>query len=61
MSKYLANLIYKMVMKAGRNFFNKEAFLNLVVQPLEVFLVLLISVVLSLFNFFVVTATEEEL
>ena len=44
MSKYLASVIYKLVMKAGRSM-NKEAFFNLVVQPLDLFIFLLISLV----------------
>ncbi len=44
LSKYLANVIYKLVMRAGKTL-NKESFFNLVVQPVEVFLVLLISLI----------------
>lgn len=43
-SKYLAKLLYKVVAKAAKNI-ARQSFLDLVVQPLDVFLVLLISII----------------
>ncbi|MBY0480683.1 MAG: mechanosensitive ion channel family protein [Chitinophagaceae bacterium] len=43
-SKYFANLLYKMVGQNSNNF-RRKAFLELVVQPLDVFLVLLVSLI----------------
>ena len=43
-SKYLAKLLYKLVAKAAKNV-ARQSFLDLVVQPLDTFLVLLISIV----------------
>lgn len=43
-SKYFATLLYKFVGKA-RNEFRKKSFLELVVQPLDSFLVLLVSLI----------------
>ncbi|MES2003615.1 MAG: mechanosensitive ion channel domain-containing protein [Bacteroidota bacterium] len=43
-SKYLAKLLYKVVAKAAKNI-ARQSFLDLVVQPLDVFLVLFISIV----------------
>ena len=43
-SKYLAKLLYKLVAKAAKNI-ARQSFLDLVVQPLDTFLVLLISIV----------------
>jgi len=43
-SKYLAKLLYKMVAKAAKNI-ARQSFLDLVVQPLDVFLVLIISII----------------
>lgn len=44
LSKYLAKLLYKIVAKAAKNI-ARQSFLDLVVQPLDVFLVLLISII----------------
>ncbi len=43
-SKYLAKLLYKFVAKAAKNI-ARQSFLDLVVEPLDVFLVLLISMI----------------
>ena len=43
-SKYLAKLLYKVVAKAAKNI-ARQSFLDLVVEPLDVFLVLLISMI----------------
>lgn len=43
-SKYLAKLLYKVVAKAAKNI-ARQSFLDLVVQPLDVFLVLLVSII----------------
>ena len=43
-SKYLAALLYKLIIKTGRKF-NKEAFCNLLVEPLEVFLLVLVIII----------------
>ena len=43
-SKYLAKLLYKIVAKAAKNI-ARQSFLDLVVEPLDVFLVLLISII----------------
>ncbi len=43
-SKYFANLLYKMVGEHTNNF-RRKSFLELVVQPLDVFLVLLVSLI----------------
>lgn len=43
-SKYLAKLLYKLVAKAAKNI-ARQSFLDLVVQPLDMFLVLLISII----------------
>ena len=44
LSKYLAKLLYKIVAKVAKNI-ARQSFLDLVVQPLDVFLVLLISII----------------
>jgi MscS family membrane protein len=41
-SKYLANLLYKLIAKANKKI-ERKSFLDLVVQPLDLFLLLLIS------------------
>jgi MscS family membrane protein len=43
-SKYLAKLLFKFVGKAGKKI-ARESFLNLVLQPLDLFLILLISLI----------------
>jgi len=43
-SKYLAKLLYKLVAKAAKNI-ARQSFLDLVVQPLDMFLLLLISII----------------
>jgi MscS family membrane protein len=43
-SKYLAKLLYKLVAKAAKNI-TRQSFLDLVMQPLDVFLVLLVSII----------------
>lgn len=43
-SKYLASLLYKLIVKAGRRF-NKDVFSNLVIQPLEVFLLVMVIII----------------
>ena len=43
-SKYLAKLLYKIVAKAAKNI-ARQSFLDLVVEPLDVFLVLLITII----------------
>lgn len=43
-SKYLAKLLYKIVAKAAKNI-ARQSFLDLVMQPLDVFLVLLVSII----------------
>ena len=43
-SKYFASLLYKMVGKAGKKI-NKQLFYDLVVQPLDMFLLLLVSLI----------------
>jgi MscS family membrane protein len=43
-SKYLAKLLYRIVAKAAKNI-ARQSFLDLVVEPLDVFLVLLISII----------------
>ncbi len=43
-SKYLAKLLFKLVGKAGKNN-ARDSFLNLVVQPLDYFLVVLIAII----------------
>ena len=43
-SKYLAKLLYKLVAKAAKNI-ARQSFLDLVVQPLDMFLVLLIAII----------------
>lgn len=42
-SKYLAKLLYRIVAKAAKNI-ARQSFLDLVVQPLDVFLVVLVSI-----------------
>lgn len=44
LSKYLAKLLYKLVAKAAKNI-ARQSFLDLVVQPLDTFLLLLISII----------------
>src|SRR5476651_143002 len=43
-SKYLARLLYKLVPKASTTI-TRQSFLDLVLQPLDVFLVLLVSII----------------
>lgn len=43
-SKYLTALLFKLIVKAGRKF-NKEAFCNLLIEPLEVFLLVLVVII----------------
>ena len=43
-SKYVAKLLFKLVGKAGKNV-ARDSFLNLVVEPLDLFLVILISMI----------------
>ncbi len=43
-SKYLARLLYKLVAKASKTI-TRQSFLDLVLQPLDVFLVLLVSII----------------
>jgi MscS family membrane protein len=43
-SKYLAKLLYKLVAKAARNI-ERQSFLDLVVEPLDLFLVLIVSII----------------
>jgi MscS family membrane protein len=43
-SKYLAKLLYKLVAKAAKNI-ERQSFLDLVVEPLDLFLVLIVSIV----------------
>jgi MscS family membrane protein len=43
-SRYLAGLLYNLVVRTGRKF-NKEAFCNLVKGPLEVFMVVLVVII----------------
>lgn len=43
-SKYLAGLLYKIIIRTGRKF-NKEAFCNLLIEPLEVFLLVLVIII----------------
>src|SRR6478609_6906048 len=43
-SKYLAKLLYKLIAKAAKNI-ERQSFLDLVVKPLDVFIVLLVSVI----------------
>ncbi len=43
-SKFLAKLLYKLVSKAGKNI-ARESFLELVIQPLDIFIVLLIGLI----------------
>ncbi|MEO7529999.1 MAG: mechanosensitive ion channel domain-containing protein [Sediminibacterium sp.] len=43
-SKYLAKLLYKLVAKAAKNI-ERQSFLDLVVQPLDLFLVLIVSII----------------
>ena len=43
-SKYLAKLMFRLVGKAGKHV-ARESFLNLVVQPLDYFLLLLIGII----------------
>src|SRR2546428_7496940 len=43
-SKYLAGLLYRLFTKAGRTF-HKQAFLQLIVGPLEAFIFLLIIII----------------
>lgn len=43
-SKYVAGLLYKLIVRTGRKF-NKEAFCNLLVEPLEVFLLVLVIII----------------
>lgn len=43
-SKYLAKLLYKLVSKAGKNV-ARESFLELVIHPLDIFIVLLIALI----------------
>lgn len=43
-SKYFASLLYKMVGKAGKKI-DRQLFYNLVVQPLDMFLLLLVSLI----------------
>ncbi|MEO8171665.1 MAG: mechanosensitive ion channel domain-containing protein [Sediminibacterium sp.] len=43
-SKYLAKLLYKLVAKAAKNI-ERQSFLDLVVEPLDLFLVLIISII----------------
>lgn len=44
LSKYLAKLLFKLVGKAGKSV-ARDSFMNLVVQPLDFFLVLLIAII----------------
>jgi MscS family membrane protein len=66
-SKYLAKLLYRVVAKAAKNI-ARQSFLDLVVQPLDVFLVLLISLIAldklnfpSQFNFNIYHITFRQL
>lgn len=43
-SRYLAGLLYRLVVKAGKKF-NKDAFCDLVIAPLEVFLMVLVTII----------------
>jgi MscS family membrane protein len=43
-SKYLAGLLYKLIIRSGKKF-NKEAFCNLLIEPLEVFLLVLVIII----------------
>jgi MscS family membrane protein len=43
-SKYLAKLLYKLVAKAAKNI-ERQSFLDLVVEPLDLFLVLIVSII----------------
>jgi MscS family membrane protein len=43
-SRYLTGILFRLITKAGRKF-NKEAFCNLLLQPLEVFLLVLVIIV----------------
>jgi len=43
-SRYLAGLLYNLVIRAGRKF-NKKAFCDLVKEPLEVFLVVMVVII----------------
>lgn len=43
-SRYLAGLLYNLVIRTGRKF-NKQAFCNLVKEPLEVFLMVIVLIV----------------
>lgn len=43
-SKYLAGLLYRLIIRAGKKF-NRDAFCNLLVEPLEVFLVVLVIII----------------
>ena len=44
LSKYIAKLLYKIVAKAAKNI-ARQSFLDLVMQPLDVFLVLFVSII----------------
>lgn len=66
-SKYLAKLLYKVVAKAAKNI-ARQSFLDLVVQPLDVFLVLIISIIVldkltfpSVLNFTIYHITFRQL
>lgn len=43
-SKYLAGLLYRLIVKAGKKF-NRDAFCNLLIEPLEVFLIVLVIII----------------
>ncbi|MES2374665.1 MAG: mechanosensitive ion channel domain-containing protein [Bacteroidota bacterium] len=43
-SKYLAKLLYKLVAKAAKNI-ERQSFLDLVVEPMDLFLVLIVSII----------------
>jgi MscS family membrane protein len=43
-SKYLTGVLYKLITRAGKKF-NREAFCNLLIQPLDTFLIAIVTVV----------------
>ena len=43
-SRYLAGVLYRLIVRAGKKI-NKQAFCNLVIEPLEVFLLVLVIIV----------------
>jgi len=43
-SKYIAGLLYKLIIRTGKKF-DKQAFCNLLIEPLEVFLLVLIIII----------------